>query len=53
MPLIDRIGMERGTKHSVEDGLRWATTHGLRSCGRSRLLRPTAHGATAPEDEEG
>ena len=53
MPLIDRIGIESGTKHAVADGLRWATTHGLHSCGRSRLLRPTAPGATAPEDEEG
>jgi len=30
MPLIDRIGIDIGTKHSVEDGLRWAATHGLR-----------------------
>jgi sugar phosphate isomerase/epimerase len=30
MPLIDRIGIDMGTKHSVEDGLRWAATHGLR-----------------------
>ena len=26
MPLIDRIGIDIGTKHSVEDGLRWAAT---------------------------
>jgi hypothetical protein len=30
MPLIDRLGMAMGTKHSIEDGLRWAATHGLR-----------------------
>jgi hypothetical protein len=30
MPLLDRIGIDIGTKHSVEDGLRWAATHGLR-----------------------
>ena len=30
MPLIDRIGIDIGIKHSVEDGLRWAATHGLR-----------------------
>ena len=47
MPLIDRIGIESGTKHSVEDGLRWD------ACGRSWLLRTTNPGATAPEDEEG
>ena len=26
MPLIDRIGIDMGTKHSVADGLRWAFT---------------------------
>ena len=29
MQLIDRIGIDMGIKHSVEDGLRWAATHGL------------------------
>ena len=53
MPLIDRIGMDMGSKHSVADGLRWAATHGLRSCGRARLLRTTDPGAPAPKDEEG
>ena len=47
MPLIDRIGMENGTQHSVEDGWRWV------ACGRSWLLRTTNPGAAAPEDEEG
>ena len=53
MPLIDHIGMGSGTKHAVADGLRWAVTHGLRSCGRARLLRTTDPGAPAPKDEEG
>jgi hypothetical protein len=30
LPLIDRIGMAMGMQHAVEDGLRWATPHGLR-----------------------
>ena len=47
MPLIDRLGMESGTTHAVDDGVRWD------ACGRSRLLRTTDPGATAPEDEEG
>ena len=29
MPLIDRIGIDIGIKHSTEDGLHWAATHGL------------------------
>src|SRR3989449_3112555 len=29
MQLIDRIGIDIGIKQSVEDGLRWAATHGL------------------------
>ena len=29
MSLIDRIGIDIGIKHSVEDGLRWAAAHGL------------------------
>ena len=29
MQLIDRIGIDIGIKHSVEDGLRWAASHGL------------------------
>ena len=29
MPLIDRIGIDSGIKHSVADGLYWAATHGL------------------------
>ncbi len=53
MPLIDHSWMESGTKQSVADGLRWAATHGLRSCGRARLLRTTDPGAPAPKDEEG
>jgi hypothetical protein len=53
MPLIDRIGIDSGTTHSVADGLRWAATHGLHSGGRARLLRTTDPGAPAPKDEEG
>ena len=53
MSLIDRIGIDIGTRHSVEDGLRWAATHGLRSGGRARLLRTTGPGAPTPKDEEG
>ena len=30
MQVTDRIGIDIGTKHSVEDGLRWAAAHGLR-----------------------
>src|ERR1051325_4558407 len=30
MQMIDRIGIDIGIKHSVEAGLRWAATHGLR-----------------------
>jgi hypothetical protein len=29
MPLIDRIGIDIGSKKSVEDGLLWAAAHGL------------------------
>jgi len=47
MPLIDRIGRERGRKHAVEDGVRWT------ACRRPWRLRTTHPGATAPEDEGG
>jgi hypothetical protein len=29
MPLIDRIGINIGSKHAVEDGLRWTAAYGL------------------------
>jgi hypothetical protein len=33
MPLINPIGIDIGTKHSVADGLRWAAAHRLRYVG--------------------
>jgi hypothetical protein len=47
MPLIDRLGMARGTMHAVVDGVRED------ACGRSWLLRTMNTGATAPKDEAG
>ena len=44
MPLIDRIGIDMGRKHAVEDCVRWD------ACGRLWLLRTTHPGATAPEE---
>ena len=47
MPLIDRMGIDMGRKHAVDDGVRWTV------CRRSWRLRTTNPGATASEDEEG
>src|SRR5262245_64247935 len=49
MPLIDRIGIDTGTKHSVEDGLRWAATHGLRYIDFRLDTGPEAFIACTPE----
>ncbi len=49
MPLIDRIGMDSGTKHSVADGLRWAATHGLRYVDFRLDTGPEAFGAFTAE----
>jgi hypothetical protein len=49
MPLIDRLGMAMGTKHSIEDGLRWAATHGLRSVDFRLDTGPKACDACTPE----
>ncbi len=49
MPLIDRIGIDIGTKHSVEDGLRWAATHGLRYVDFRLDTGPEAFGAFTAE----
>ena len=53
MPLIDRIGIDIGIKHSVEDGLRWAATHGLhyvdfRLDTARRRLTPSPRNAVRP-----
>ena len=49
MPLIDRIGIDIGIKHSVEDGLRWAATHGLRYVDFRLDTGPEAFDAFTPE----
>ena len=49
MPLIDRIGIDMGTKHSVEDGLRWAATHGRRYVDFRLDTGPEAFGAFTAE----
>jgi sugar phosphate isomerase/epimerase len=49
MPLIDRIGIDMGIKHSVEDGLRWAATHGLRYVDFRLDTGPAAFDAFTPE----
>ena len=48
LPLIDRIGIDIGTKLSVEDGLRWAATHGLRSADFRLDTGPEAFAAFTP-----
>jgi hypothetical protein len=49
MPLIDRLGMERGIKHTVEDGLRWAARVAGLGCSAPRTLeRP--HRRTRKDD---
>ena len=48
MPLIDRIGIDIGTKLSVEDGLRWAATHGLRYVDFRLDTGPAAFAAFTP-----
>ena len=49
MPLIDRIGIDIGIKHSVEDGLRWAATHGLHYVDFRLDTSPEAFDAFTPE----
>jgi sugar phosphate isomerase/epimerase len=49
MQLIDRIGIDIGIKHSVEDGLRWAATHGLHYVDFRLDTGPEAFDAFTPE----
>ncbi len=49
LPLIDRIGMDIGSKHSVEDGLCWAAAHGLHSVDFRLETSPEAFGAFTAE----
>ena len=49
MPLIDRIGIDIGIKHSVEDGLRWAAAHGLHYVDFRLDTGPEAFVAFTPE----
>jgi sugar phosphate isomerase/epimerase len=48
MSLIDRIGIAIGITHSVEDGLRWAATHGLRYVDFRLETGPEAFDAFTP-----
>ena len=49
MPLIDRIGIDIGTKLSVADGLRWAAAHGLHYVDFRLDTGPEAFDAFTPE----
>jgi len=49
MSLIDRIGIDMGIKHSVEDGLRWAATHRLHYVDVRLDTSPEAFDAFTPE----
>ena len=49
MQMLDRIGIDIGTKHSVEDGLRWAATHGLHYVDFRLDTSPEAFVAFTPE----
>ena len=49
MQLIDRIGIDIGIKQSVEDGLRWAATHGLHYVDFRLDTSPEAFDAFTPE----
>jgi sugar phosphate isomerase/epimerase len=48
MALIDRIGIDLGIKTSVEEGLRWATAHGLRYVDFRLDTGPEAFAAFTP-----
>jgi sugar phosphate isomerase/epimerase len=49
MELIDRIGIDIGVKMSLEDGLTWAATHGLRYVDFRLETGPTSFAALTPE----
>lgn len=49
MQILDRIGIDIGSKTSVEDGLRWAAAHGLRSIDVRLNTGPEAFAAFTPE----
>jgi sugar phosphate isomerase/epimerase len=49
MPIIDRIGIDIGSKKSVEDGLLWAAAHGLHYVDFRLDTSPEAFGAFTAE----
>ena len=49
MPLIERIGIDVGIKHFVEDGLRWPVPHGLHAVDGRLDTSPEACDACTPE----